>query len=156
MKTFYRIIWWTAFIVGAILIQQFIPGIDALAPGFLLSLQEQRKKQTLWLFFIFVLIQDGSGSLLFGAAVLWYGGQVLFFRLSSLFFVEDNIVFIFILSACLGLYHGLLTWFMAAIQTIHLDFVLLLRESIIQAIIIPIIWGLAYFTRPRSTLGGAQ
>ena len=150
MKTPIRILWWATYIAGALIVQRSIPGVDALAPGFLLSLQEKKHRQSFCLFCIFVLIQEGSGSLSFGSAILWYGGQVLLFHAGQRFFVAENILFVFILSATLGAYHFLLTWLMCSVQDLPLDFVLLIRESMIQAAIIPLIWGLAYFIRPTA------
>jgi len=150
MNTASRIFWWATYIAGALIVQRAIPGVDALAPGFLLSLQEKKNRQTFWLFCIFVLIQEGSGSMLFGSAVLWYGGQIVLFRLSQSFFVAESIVFIFMLSAALGVYHFLLIWLMCAVQNLPLEFSLLARESLTQAAIIPLIWGLAYFIRPTA------
>jgi len=154
MKTSLRILWWATYIAGALIVQQAVPGVDALVPGFLLSLQERKNWQSFWLFCIFVLIQEGSGSLTFGSAVLWYGGQVYLFRLSQRFFVAENIVFVFMLSASLGAYHFLLTWLMCSVQDLPLEFELLVRESLLQAAIIPLIWGLAYFTRPKAAFSG--
>ncbi|MDR1945925.1 MAG: hypothetical protein LBQ51_01995 [Desulfovibrio sp.] len=155
MKSLYRVFWWIMYTAGAVVVQQAVPGVDALMPGFLLALQEKRPRQILVLFIAFTLIQEGAGSLNFGTAVLGYGGAVLFFRMSHGFFVEDNIVFVVMLSACLGLYHGLLTWLMCAVQTVPVDFEQLVRESVIQTLIIPLIWGLAYFVRPKSTAAAA-
>jgi len=154
MTTALRILWWAAYIAGALIVQQSIPGIDALVPGFLLALQEKKTWQSAWLFCIFVLIQEGTGSLTFGSAALWYGGQVWLFHVSQRFFVADSIPFVFMLSAILGAYHFLLTWLMCSVQTLPLNFALLARESILQAAIIPLIWGLACFIRPKAAFCG--
>jgi hypothetical protein len=155
MKKAARIAWWATFIVGALIVQQSVPGVDALTPGFLLSLQEKRPRQTFWLFALFVLIQEGSGSLNFGSALLWYGGQVALFHAGLRFFIADSVLFVLMISAGLGLYRGLLVWFMSAVQEVPLDLVLLVQESLVQAAVIPVIWGLAFFSRPRSRIRGA-
>lgn len=145
----FRLIWWAVFITGALLVQQRIPGVDALAPGFLLSLQERRPWQTLWLFLLFSLIQEGTGTMFFGSSLLWYGGQAIFFWIGQRFFVADNVVFVLLLALFLGAYHALLTLFMCAMQEIPVEYTTLIHESIIQTLLIPLIWGLAYFYRPR-------
>ena len=155
MRFLYRLLWWGTYITGALVVQQSIPGVDALVPGFLLSLQERNTKQSAWLFLLFVLIQEGSGNLTFGSSLLWYGGQVLFFRISQRFFVAENLLFVLMLSAILGAYHGALEWFMCAVQKVPVDYAVLTQESVIQAVIIPVIWGLGYFTRPRAAVSGA-
>lgn len=149
MKSATRILWWAMYIAGALVVQQSVPGVDALTPGFLLSLQERRFKQTAWLFLLFVLIQEGTGSLNFGSALLWYGGQVVLFRASLRFFVPESMLFVIMLSASLGLYHAFIVWFMCAVQMVPLDFLTLVRESLFQAAIIPVIWGLAFRSRPK-------
>lgn len=155
MKFFFRLLWWGTFIIGALVIQQSIPGIDALAPGFLLSLQEKDSRESFWLFPLFVLIQEGAGNISFGGSLLWYGGQVLLFRLSQRFFVAENLLFFCMLSAILGAYHYALDLFMCAVQKLPVDHAALVQESIAQALVIPVIWGIAYLTRPRAALGSA-
>ncbi|MDR0339388.1 MAG: hypothetical protein LBH65_03825 [Desulfovibrio sp.] len=151
MKRAGRILWWATFIAGALIVQQSIPGIDALTPGFLLSLQERRPRQSFWLFVFFVLIQEGSGSLAFGSALLWYGGQAVLFHVSLRYFVADSLLFVLMLSAALGAYHGFLVWFMCIVQKAPVYFFTLTRESLLQATIIPLIWGLAFFSRPKNS-----
>lgn len=150
-KTIVRLLWWGTYIIGALILQQQIPGVDALAPGFLLSLQEKRPWQTAWLFLIFVLIQEGAGTMHFGGALLWYAGQAALFWVGQRFFMAENALFVLMLSVCLGAYHALLILFMCAVQEIPVEYMTLLRESIIQTLLIPLIWGLAYFSRPKSS-----
>ena len=40
-----RILWWLCYIALALIMQQQMPGIDVLAPGFLLALQMKNKKE---------------------------------------------------------------------------------------------------------------
>jgi hypothetical protein len=139
-----RLLWWTGYVIAAQFLQQQFPGLDALAPGFLLALQERKTAQTLWLFLLFTLIQEGAGNLHFGMAMLWYGGQILIFRLNSRLFLTDNILFVTILSASLGGYHGILLWFMCILQDIPPDYILLLRGSVFQALAVPLLWSLTW------------
>lgn len=154
MKTVIRFAWWATYIMGALILQRQIPGVDALAPGFLLSLQERKNWQSFWIFLLFVLIQEGVGSSGFGAGILWYGGQIVLFRLSQRLFVFENILFVFLLSAALGVYHAVLTLFMCAVQKVSVDPAMLARESVLQALLIPAIWGLACLSRPKTLLLG--
>lgn len=145
-----RLLWWTGYVIAALFLQQQFPGLDALTPGFLLALQERRTAQTLWLFLLFTLIQEGAGNLHFGMAMLWYGGQILIFRLNSRLFLTDNILFVTILSASLGGYYGILLWFMCVLQDIPPDYILLLRESVFQALAIPLLWSLTWVLSLRA------
>ena len=150
MRAALRLVWWAAYITVALILQQQIPGVDALAPGFLISLQDKKPWQTFWLFLLFTLIQEGAGSLGFGSALLWYGGQVVLFRLTERFFVADNIPFVLMLSACLGAYRCLVTWFMCIVQKVPVEYILLVKESLLQALLIPVIWGIACLLRPKA------
>lgn len=151
-----RTIWWILYIIGAIILQSRISGLDALVPGFLIALQEDKFRQTLWLFILFVLIQEGASSIHFGSAVLWYGGQIVLFRSGQRLFVVDNLIFIIFLSVCLGGYHYLLIRLMGELQGISIEHTRLVHESIIQAISIPVIWIIAQATRPREKVFGSR
>lgn len=149
MRNLLRLLWWTAYIAAALILQQQIPGVDALAPGFLISLQDGKKWQSFWLFLLFALIQEGAGSLGFGSALLWYGGQVVLFRLAGRLFVADNIIFVLMLSVGLGAYRWLITWFMCVVQKVPVEYTLLAQESLLQALLIPVLWGIACLLRPK-------
>lgn len=156
MKSLFVICWWGVYIIGAVILQRFLPAVDALAPGFLFALQEKRPWQTFWLFVIFVLIQDGSGSLIFGSAVLWYGGQIALFRMLRSLVVSETVIFVLVLSLCLGVYHGLLTLLMCSVQNIPPHYSMIMRESLVQALVIPLLWGLIRALRPRFAPDGAR
>ena len=141
--------WWVAYTVIAICVQSFIPNWDALAPGFIIALQERNPWQTFWLFLVFTLIQEGAGGLGFGMAMLWYGGIIGIFHSSARFFVANNLLYMTLLSAGTALYRGFLLWFMCALQDIHLDYSAFTKASLVQFVLIPFVWGLAYLLRPR-------
>ena len=143
-------LWWCLYVLCAMVLQQQVPGLDALAPGFLLALQQGKPWQTAWLFLVFCIIQEGAGSLMFGTAMLWYGGTILLFHLSSRLFVADNLLFVIMLSASMGLYHIFLTWLMCSVQDIAISYMELARQGIQHSVTIPLIWGLAYLLRPAS------
>ncbi len=134
--------------------QQHVAGIDFLAPGFLIALAMRQKTEAAWLFLIFVLIQEGTGSLTFGTAMLWYGGQTLLFALSSHLFVLNNVLFISLMSLGLGVYRALLLLLMSALQDIPMNYNQIIFESIIQALVIPLVWWLAYLLMPRVLRNG--
>ena len=150
MKNLLRLLWWVAYIVVALILQQQFPGVDALAPGLLISLQDRNKWQSFWLFLLFVLIQEGAGSLGFGSALLLYGGQAPLYRLAERLFVADNILFVLMLSTSLGVYRSLITWFMCIVQKVPVEYMLLVQESLFQAVSILVLWGVACLFRPRA------
>jgi hypothetical protein len=145
-----RPLWWTSYIIAALILQQQIPGVDALAPGLIISLQEKKKWQSLWLFLIFVLIQEGTGSLGFGGALLWYAGQIALFSLTEKFFMANSLFFVVMLSAGLGVLRCLITWFMCLVQKLPMEYMFLIQESLIQAACIPLIWCIARLCYPAA------
>lgn len=150
------ICWWAIYIIGAVILQRFIPGVDALLPGLLVSLHDRKPAQTFWLFIIFVLIQEGCGSLMFGSAILWYGGVIVLFRMLQGLVMPESIVFILVLSAVAGGFHGALTLLMCSVQNIMPHHSMVLRESIVQALLIPPMWGLVQIFRPRFAAFGGR
>ena len=142
--------WWVCFTICGICLQLVFPGMDALAPGLLLALQEGKRWVFIRLAVVFLLIQEGSGSMHFGSGILWYTGLVLLFRFSARLFVADNLLFVFGLSAGLGVWRAMVQLFICAIQDIPINHSRLLQESLLQAVLIPVIWGLAYALRPKS------
>lgn len=150
----YNILWWAIYIICAIIIQEEISDFDAFVPGFLIALQERKKVQIIWLFLLFCLIQEGTGSLRFGMSLLWYGGQIVFFHASARFFIADNFFSVTLLSLVLSVYRAIIFLFMCAFQNYSVNYQDLLQTCIIQAVLVPILWYLARLTRPRISKNG--
>lgn len=142
-------LWWLGYTLVGICIQLVLPGMDALAPGLLIALQEGRNWTFARLAVIFLLIQEGAGSMHFGAGILWYAGFAVIFTCSARLFVADNLLFVAGLSAGLGAWRAAVQLFMCAVQDIPVDHGLLLQESLLQALLIPVIWTLALRLRPK-------
>jgi hypothetical protein len=66
-----RIVWWMGFTACGIWAQSHVPGVDFLVPGLILSLQVEKASQTVWLGLVWLLLQEGMGSLPFGFGLLW-------------------------------------------------------------------------------------
>ena len=144
-----NLLWWGLYFVAGVWVQQRFPGIDALLPGFLIALQEKRWQQRVWVGLFCVLIQEGTGSLAFGAAVLWYGGLFLLFLGGRWFFVTDSLFFVVLLSGAMGVYNVLVTLSLTSLQKLSFPLERLLEQSIAQALIIPPLWGIAMLTRKK-------
>jgi hypothetical protein len=142
-------IWWIFYIVIAIWLQKFAPGLDALVPGLIICLQEHNKQQTFLFLLICVVFQEGCGTLPFGASIIWYGLVFSFFYVGGWFFLAENQFFILLLSVTLGL--GRLGMFlgMGALQPLPLDTQALLGQCVIQAVFTPIIWALSGYSRHK-------
>lgn len=146
MKT-RNMVWWGLFMAVGILLQGLWPGIDVLVVGLLLSLQEKVPAQRLWVGLVLLLVQEGSGTLDFGASILWYGSVVCIFYLGRWLFETENFLFMFLLSACLGASHFLVVRIMCSLQYISVNVPALLDECVLQALFIPFAWKLASYSR---------
>lgn len=149
-----NLLWWAIYILCAVLLQEQVSFFDALAPGFLIALQEKKPGQIFCLFILFCLIQEGTGSLRFGTSLLWFGGQIIFYAINSRFFVTNNIVAVSLLSVWLAMYRGALLWFMIVIQDLTVDYSSILDSCINQAVFFPLVWLLASALRPKVQKNG--
>ena len=144
-----NVAWWTAYFAAALALQLHFPGIDALIPGIVLSCQEQRPKQTLWLCGVAILIQEGTGSLDFGGALLWYALLLLLFNFGRLFFVTGSLFFIVLLSLVLGVAHSILLFTLCSLQGFTVGAYHLVQQAIGQAFLIPPMYAAASLVRKR-------
>ena len=142
-----NIFWWVVFFYVGICVQSILPGLDVLVIGLLLALHERRPLQIAWLLPVLVLVQEGGGTLDFGASILWYLAVVALFFIGCRLFEVENWLFMFLLSACLGVAHVSVIRLMTALQGVPIDEAALLDEGILQALVIPFGWHLAGVTR---------
>ena len=145
----YNILWWVVFFLLAIYAQSFLSGVDFLLIGVIIAMQERRPAQLAWVILASILLQEGVGTLPFGSALLWYSFAVIVFYGGRALFEAENFVFIFLISALLGLLHYILTYAMADLHDMRIDTTRLMVESATQALIIPPLWRLAYFFRGK-------
>lgn len=144
-----NIVWWGLFCVIGIALQQALPGVDVLIIGLILALQEGNPIQAAWVSLVIMLLQEGAGSLAFGATLLWYVVVIVLFFLGHWLFETENFLFVFLLSACIGAGHFVVVWLMCSLQYIPVEVEALLDESILQALFIPFAWRFAVMTRRR-------
>jgi hypothetical protein len=141
------LLWWIVFFYAGVCVQNALPGLDALVIGLLLALQERRGIRLAWLLAALVLVQEGCGSLVFGASILWYMTVVVLFYIGRWLFEIENLLFMFLISSCMGLAHMGIILLMAALQGTPVDMSVLLDEGILQALFVPFAWRFAGFTR---------
>lgn len=139
-----RLTFWAVFTLAGLWMQSFMPGVDFLAPGLILSLQEEKPRTTVILGIIWLLLQEGSGSLAFGTVVLWYGVLAALFFFGHWLFEAKNFLFMIILGACLGVLHFGLMNVMTQLQDWRVPPGRVLLEAVVQAVVFPVQWGLAY------------
>ena len=98
-----NILWWVAFFVFGLALQQALPGTDVLVAGLFLALQERRPFQLAVVLLALILVQEGVGTLDFGTSVLWYLLVITLFFIGRWMFETENWLFVLLLSGCIGL-----------------------------------------------------
>ena len=121
-----NILWWVAFFVFGLALQQALPGTDVLVAGLFLALQGRRPFQLAVVLLALILVQEGVG---------------------TLDFETENWLFVLLLSGCIGLAHYGVIWLMTRLQFIPLDTTQLLDESILQALLTPFVWQCSMMAR---------
>lgn len=144
-----NLLWWFFYTIFAILLQGTVAGVDMLLPAYLIAIQEGSKKQIIWVGLIYIFIQEGIGTSFFGASFLSYALIFLGVESAQKFFQPDNFTFVFFLSALVGITHFIIVIFLADLQNIPYQLIPLLKESLYQFLLTPIIWKIAAFSRRR-------
>ena len=144
-----NILWWMAYFAVGLTLQLRFAGVDALIPGIMLSCQEGRRQQTIWLCLCALLIQEGTGSLAFGGEVLWYGSLLLLFSLGKLFFVTGSLFFVVLLASVLGVLHSCMLYALSSLQGYSLDSYHLVQQAMAQTLLIPPLYAVASLARKR-------
>jgi hypothetical protein len=111
-------LFWLLFVVLAVWLQFIFPGMDFLAAGLVLCLQQERPGKVLLLAIICVLIQESTGPLAFGTSVLRYGALIVFFLLARRLFEANNPVLILILGGLFAVVHYLSLKTMTGLQSL--------------------------------------
>jgi len=144
-----NISWWVVYFCTALALQLHFPGVDAIVPGIMLSCQEGRPKQTAWLCLVTLLIQEGTGSLAFGSAILWYGTLLFLFYAGRLFFVTGSLFFVVLLALALGISHSVILYMTSSLQGFTVNPHLLAQQTAAQALLIPPLYAVASLVRKR-------
>ena len=147
-----NLLWWIVYIVVAVWLQKFIPGLDALVPGLIVCLQEKNRQQTVLFLLFCIIMQEGTGTLPFGASIIWYGFVFACFHIGGRFFMAGNQGFVFLLSVALAAGRGVLFMGMGELQQLPLDTQSLVPQCLGQAFFTPIIWLLAGMSRRKRQL----
>ncbi|MDR1243547.1 MAG: hypothetical protein LBM00_12345 [Deltaproteobacteria bacterium] len=142
-------IWWIFYIFAAIWLQKFAPGLDALAPGLIICMQERNRQQSILFLLVCIVLQEGCGTLPFGASIIWYGLVFSFFYMGGWFFMAENRFFIMILSLALGIGRLFMFLGMGALQPLPLDTQALWWQCAAQAVFTPVIWAVSGYSRHK-------
>ena len=134
------VLWWTAYTVLGVWAQRALPGVDFLAPGIVISMQEQGGARTAWLAAIWILLLEGMGNLPFGYGVAWYGLLTIFYVMGRWLFEARSILFMCLLGAGLGVLHPLLVHFLALLGNLSAPLKPAMLEGALQAVTFPVVW----------------
>lgn len=132
--------WWSGYTLLGVWAQRFVPGVDFLAPGIVLALQKEYRYGALWLMLVWILLQEGMGSLPFGYGVAWYGMLMVFYAMGRWLFEARSILFMCLLGIALGGMHIFLGYSLARLAKLHVIMDTLLWEGMIQAVTFAGVW----------------
>lgn len=142
------IVWWLGYVIMAICLQALMPGLDVLAVGLIILLQEEDYRSMLWLLPLFCILQEGIGTRPFGAIIVWYAAIIMVYIGARWMFEARNFIFVFLLSTCLGAVYLGVAWLMAPLQNQVFNFAESLDKSLVQAIFMPFAWWVFTSLRP--------
>lgn len=134
------LLWWFLFTALCIWIHSFIQGIDCFGPALLVLLHLKRIKEAAWLTPIWILINEGAGSLAFGLSVLWIGGLVILFYLLCQYLSSSNLLFLLTLSLLAGAWNSTVIILMAALQELNIPSEEIFLLGIKTAVLFPVLW----------------
>lgn len=135
-----NIVWWAIFFILAIPAQMLLPGIDILVVGLIIAMQERKPLQIIWVLIISMLLQEGQGTMDFGASFCWYGLTMFIYYIGRAIFETENIFFILLVCASLGVLHFGLMQVLSGLQGVSLPFRRLALESVGEMLIVPVLW----------------
>ncbi len=138
------VVFWAVFSILGIWIQFFAPGLDALAPGLVISLQREHWSRTFWLLLTWILVQEGIGSQAFGGVFMLYALLIGAFILGCKIFDEANPLFMVLLGFGYGMVLILSRYILAGLQDVVLPVRPLLEDYLIQSFYFVLAWFIAH------------
>lgn len=145
--TLSNLLWWGAYVAAAIWLQKLVPGLDALVPALIICLQDGSKQQTSVFLVLCMVVQEGTGTLPFGASIIWYSVVIATYYIGGWFFMGSSAMFIMLLSLAMGVSRALIFFGMGLLQPLPLDYPAMYRTYVLQVLLTPVIWALAVKTR---------
>lgn len=140
MRLLQNIFWWLAFLFGGIILQLYVPGLDALIVGIILVSLERDYKTMVWLVPAVVILQEGMGSLSFGFSMFYIGSFFLINKLFQGVALAAKGAFFLLVSLCMGLLHGFYSWFFATLQNVPFDMNVIVHDGVLQTFYILVAW----------------
>lgn len=142
-----NLLWWAGYIIAALWLQKLLPGLDALVPALIICLQDENKQQTAVFLIVCMAIQEGTGTLPFGASIVWYSIVIATYYVGGWFFMGGNLMFIVVLSVAMGVSRAVIFFGMGLLQPLSLDYASMYSVYVMQVLLTPLIWALGSKTR---------
>lgn len=141
MSALRNLLWWAVFVVLSIALQAAVPGLDALSVGVCLLLEDRDYRNALWLLPLFILLQEGMGTGLFGGSLIWYTVLIMLYKVCRWLFAVNTFFFMLLFSLCLGMASFGLSWLLAPLQANPAFNVRTAADlSLVQALYVPVAW----------------
>ncbi len=107
---------WAIYTVVAVWAQEWCQGMDFFSPGLIVFLQTDHWKAGLWSALIWGIIQEGTGSLSFGAVLVFDAGLIGMFVMGKWLLEPENPLFVVALSMFLVLWREVVIMGLASLQ----------------------------------------
>ncbi len=108
--------WWAAYTVCSIWAQECFAGIDFFSAGLIVCLQAGQWRRAVWLALFWGLLQEGTGTLAFGAILLFDVGLFCLFFAGKWLLEPENPLFVIVVSALLVVWHEVVVVGLASLQ----------------------------------------
>ncbi len=113
--------WWIFITILGVFFKDWLTGIDFFLPALILCYQKKNFFCAFFLGIIWILIQEGSGDIPFGATLLWYMAVSFFYFFLKQFLATNNLIFITILSFISSCSYYVSIWIISSLQEIVVD-----------------------------------
>lgn len=135
-------LFWFLYTLLTIWLQAIFPGPDLFAPALLLLLQQRDFSRLGWLLPLWIVIQEGSGSMYFGTSLLWYAGLILVFHFARALLDTRGFLFIFLIAVFAGFWQYLCLHLLSGLQELHVPKGQILQQSLQTIVALPLLWSL--------------
>ncbi len=150
MAAFRNICWWLVFLAAGIVLQLFVPGLDALLAGVVIVTQEKDYRTMVWLVPVILLLQEGMGSQYWGASFVTLACFFLLWRLTLSLSLVSRAAFTVLISLGMGGVRLAQEWIFAILQNEARPFEAMLTDAVIQGVWLLAAWPLlTRLRRPR-------
>lgn len=145
-------LFWFLYTFACIWLHSFVPGLDCFAPALIVCLHLKRYRSVCWLAPVWLLINEGLGSMAFGASIVWYAGLMLFFFAVQVFFSTRHLYFVFVLALFAACWHYFVFVSMINLQELRVPKELVIMNSLFTACAFPVAWRvIQWVLKPNGT-----